>query len=308
MKWERLYDNITTTVVAIWCVSITTDVVFPFIINKNNKNTVKISMQNSGALTLRGASGFYDPVFDEIVVCESGPDDVIAHELKHADNAVKFKSGINMNAEEISACAAECLCLVEKYERSLVVADSLISHSNIPILPEFKQKLDSMGIKNPREILRQRSVVLLSPFCPISTEQDTPVEITERGNLVELRLKIRIKSKFDIVNGEKKSIPRDVNYDIWTLNATNAGGVLNYAVNEWQKYNNWPVYIPYRFRLIRNNYHILDDKDLEKLFTFKINGAHRSLYKDADLKTRQRVKDACNANNVAYMFGRKFQR
>lgn len=185
----------------------------------------------------------------------------VHHELKHAFNKTQFED-LNTHSDEVSARVAS-----ELFDKSLRY-----------IFYEANQKLQSR--------------MQTSDFIPKHNKISHAYQELEK-------IMQEVSGRFYPSKDTVIMMERDINYILPELSQSAVDEMLILGMHGWRKAKNLNIYEPLRKSDILKGNTFTSDTDLEKLFTFKINGVHRSLFKEASPSVRDRVRHMVNADDPA---------
>jgi len=278
-----------------------------------------------------GTGAYYNPFKDEITIFYNTPsnkDDIYAlvHELKHAKNAQEFSYFLTINAEELSAYFAGELYdegFMQQFQRALQARDSVAKQ--IPLSDWFsamdslrlaRGKLDYEYNTDVKELRAEKQHLIDSIVLRFKgAEKDSLVRAVENKysevSIADKKLEKWTKVIDDIRDKGLQMSPvveRDFNYSVPDLNQEKIDTIFLHAMDIWSGYRN-NAYLTRRLATALNTQlHPLNDAELEKLFTYKINGVHRSLFKEASPEIQAKVRRMVNRDNLVFMAKRALGR
>ncbi len=284
--------------------------------------------------------GFYSLVWDDIKIFYEPGEHVLktlVHELKHSNNAQQFSYVINTDANEISACLASDIYTLgcgQRVARIKFVRDSIAGTLPYPDYVSPIHKLAHKRLRNNKDWVRATKTQddETRKECDSILSQTVQQLRTERARLID-SIAVRfdgavrdslirdVKNKYDedsaadkilgeynkkIINVvseatqiDKPAFARDFDYSIIELNQNQVDSLFIRAMKHWR--NMRPLYTGTRLAsILYTQVHPLNDTELEKLFTYKINGVHRSLFKEASPEIQKQVRQMANADNLMF--------
>lgn len=273
-------------------------------------------------------AGYYDFHSDSINIFYKPKEPIygtIVHELKHADNSQKFSYVINPGASELSARLAEGV-----YKLGLGQRISAISRE----LDSLCDSLPNSAFWSPMDTLRRERIkkTPLKP-CYISWDSVTRQLNAEKEHLIdsiigrfngairdsmvraveeryseksvadkkaeEIRQRVEVLAK-EPYKKDKHTFERDFNYSVSDLRQELVDSIFLEAIADYRcvrgEYSNCR-----KIFFLHTQFHLLNDADLEKLFTYKINGVHRSLFHEASPEIKKQVRQISNEDNLVFM-------
>lgn len=292
MKWKKLFKGlsiafaITDTLLLAAIIGVST------IKNKDQVNqfkTINLALHHSDSIPVHfrydsnsGSSGGYYPQYDHIVIHQwqekptiyeykygnevsialifSTGLQTVHHELRHAFNKAQIND-LHTNSDELSARTAEAL---------------------------FDKSLRHMFSQAANELQRRMTV---SDFIPERNKTSHAYQELEK-------IMQEVSGRFYPSKDTVIMMERDINYILPELNQDAVDEILILGMNSWQNVRDKELYKRPRKSDILNGNTFTSDADLEKWFTFKINGMHRSLYKEASPAIRNRVRRMANADDA----------
>lgn len=188
----------------------------------------------------------------------------VAHELKHAQNIAVLRRKANTNADELSAITAQ-----ELHKEG--ITDKLIG-ANLKVY----NRMQTSSITSRHDI-----------------KNHTQQEINKITKEINERF---APSKDTVIMME-----RDLNYTFeFPLDQPTIDRIMRDAINEWKERRH--AYKKARLNDVFTNNTFTSDADLGKLFTFKINGVHHSLFYEASPEVQDLVRKTANADsNLDFM-------
>lgn len=317
MKWKKLYDidykviKCITIALGITAVSFFAAGVVKLARGPKFDRSLMadhMSIEFVDSLYRPSTLGIYYTSSDRIeVVRHSDAYYAVVHELKHADNNQKFSYMLNTDANELSASVAGKLAK-EGHEQSRGhVFDSL--YQTLPnagqdsplenLIKKRRMKTGQNYVQAKNALLNERQSLIDSIMCKFDGAlRDSLLQTVEQKYSEENALTTEMRKIFDkVIHPENYVYERDHNYRIIELDQKTIDDIF---VGAMEKYNSVRKY--YRaqraYTFVSAQFHPLDDAELEKLFTYKINGVHRSLFKEASPEIQQQVRQMVNSTNL----------
>ncbi len=286
MKWKIVYGLSLTVVVSFVAFNIALNFL-PHI--KENSVVVKYDTVPGTAVAV------YDSFSHEITIkpelkFKKYVFNSLAHELKHANNNQQFPYFLNTDANEMSAKMAEVLVdygLQNRMQHALVKMPPSDLKSPMDKLQEkrFKAGTDWNVARQSLRAEKQRLIDFITMRFACNTRDSLLRLVNEKYDEESASTKKLKQIAQNITDGVSykinlAAIEHDMNYNLPVLEQQHIDNIFSKALAKYKSVR--AKYLPERMMTwLVTQFHPLNDSELEKLFTYKINGVHRSLFKEA---------------------------
>lgn len=181
---------------------------------------------------------------------------------------------------------------------------------NGPISAYYNPNTDKIGIRRSsdktisHELKHAQNATLFNKGLSVCADEIS-ARCAEMLSVSEAKFINYIPSKFCYEDRRPRMVARDENYYIPIINQEIIDLVILAGLEEWDAEKSG--YMGYRLTSFSQRaFTSLSDADLEKLFTFKINGVHRCLFKECSSDVRRELRNACNSGSIAYLVKKPF--